>query len=100
MFAVVGKQRQVVTQGARSDHEIEIADDFLLGAKPSPLPSEDLAGLLVDADDGNAPEEIFQVPFVAFGIAGIVDALVEFGDGNQRQRESALLQFLKLRDDL
>ena len=65
MATVVGEEREVVPQCGGSDQEVEIADDRARGTKSSALPSEDLRGLDVEAEDRDAAEEILEVLRVA-----------------------------------
>ena len=49
-----------MSQGGGPDQEIEITDDRASGAKSSALPSKDLRGLDIEAEDRDAAEEVLR----------------------------------------
>lgn len=82
MLTVVREHGHPIVQASGGDQEIEVADELSCFSQPAAFSPEDFAGVLIDADDLHAPKKVVQILFLALGIRGVEDTLVELSQGD------------------
>ena len=77
----------MVESGA-SDQEVEVADEGALGSQARSFVAEELAYFVVQRQNFDKIEKTEQGCLVFVSVAGVGDAFVEFGDGDDADADT------------
>src|SRR5262249_61972421 len=87
----------VKSRGA--DEEIAIPDHLACCPKPAALTAEEATDIFINANHSNAAQNIIEGLLVPIRIAGIVNSLVEFREGDDGECKPLFLKFFQALDD-
>ena len=87
MARVGGQQGQVVVQARRGNQQVQVADETVLPSECGPVAAEQTADVLRDGKDGRLRKEGLNLPFCGLRVIGAVDTFVQFGDGDDADRQ-------------
>jgi hypothetical protein len=82
-----------------ADEEIAIADHLSCRTQPAALTAEDATDIFINADHHNPAQKVIEGSLIPVRIPGIENSLVEFREGDNREREPLFLELFQALDN-
>jgi hypothetical protein len=98
--AVIGEQREAVSERGRGNHQVEVTDYLSCRAETTAFSTEDFRRRLVDKQKIRAHQEVPQSVLGHSAVATVIDTFVQLSQRYHREGQSLLLYLVKAAPNL